>query len=194
MSPSDAQDAFKFARLSEDIDHMVLSRQQIERRVEQLADEIARCYQGRQMTILAVMTGSLVFLADLIRRLPLMVRLNLISIRSYGSTTCSSGPGAFDDLPTTLKAADVLIIDDILDTGRTLQALQAKARALGPSSLRTCVLLKKTRPGEQRPEVDFAGFEIGDEFVVGYGLDFDNLYRNLPDVWALKAEAPGERG
>lgn len=168
------------------VSRVVVSAEQIRRRVDALADQIAREYQGRDLVIVAVMTGALVFLADLIRRLPLTLRLVLISAKSYeGPATCSNGIKSIGEVSRELAGRDVLILDDIIDSGHTLRAMVEQARNVGPRSVRTCVLLKKLRPGVDQPPADFLGFEIGEEFVVGYGLDFDNLYRNLPDLCAL---------
>jgi hypoxanthine phosphoribosyltransferase len=172
---------------------VVVSAEEIRRRVDELARQIAECYKGKELVVLAVMTGALVFLADLIRRLPLMVRVSLVSACSYdGANTCSNGIQSIGEVSAMLTGRDVLIVDDILDSGRTLQALTDQVRRLAPRSVRTCVLLKKIRTGSDRPAVDFLGFEIADEFVVGYGLDYDNWYRNLPDVCALECPSQGE--
>ena len=170
------------------IGRVVVSRRQIAGRVGQLARQIARDYAGKELTILAVLTGSLVLLADLVRRLPLMMRINVVSICSYpGKAIESQGPQLGASLAEGLTGKNVLIVDDIVDTGDTLRALMEAVTAMNPLTLRTCALLLKNRPDlPQRPEVDFVGFEVGDEFLVGYGLDYDNLYRNLPDICVLK--------
>ncbi len=175
-------------RMSSHVDRVVVSQARINRRVRELAQDIERSFRGRQLVILAVMTGSLIFLADLIRRLPQMVRLVLVSARSYrGKCTSPLGRPVIGCIPAELAGADVLIIDDILDTGGTLGRLLREVHKRRPRSVRTCVLLKKVRPGvNHRPGADFVGFEIEDQFVVGYGLDYDNLYRNLPDICVLK--------
>jgi hypoxanthine phosphoribosyltransferase len=165
---------------------VVVSAERIHRRVDELAANIAQCYQGRELVILGVMTGALVFLADLIRRLPINLRLSLISASSYdGPAICSNGIKSIGEVSDMIQGREVLIVDDILDSGHTLRALIEQVRCKGPQSVRTCVLLRKARARADRPAVDFLGFEIPDEFVVGYGLDFDNLYRNLPDLNAL---------
>jgi hypoxanthine phosphoribosyltransferase len=159
--------------------------------VDELAAGIGQCYQGRELVVLAVMTGALVFLADLIRRLPMTMRLSLVSASSYsGATTTSNGIKSIGDVSDMIRGRDVLIIDDIIDSGHTLRALIEQVRRRAPQSVRTCVLLRKLRPGADQPPADFLGFEIADEFVVGYGMDFDNLYRNLPDLNALHLAQP----
>ena len=170
---------------------VVVTAEQIRRRVDELAASIAHRYQGRELVVLAVMTGALVFLADLIRRLPIMMRLTLVSASSYsGATTTSNGIKSIGQVSDMIQGRDVLIIDDIIDSGHTLRALIEQVRRKAPLSVQTCVLLRKVRPGVDQPAADFLGFEIADEFVVGYGLDFDNLYRNLPDLNAMRLNPP----
>ena len=169
---------------SHDVGKVLVTREEIARRVAGLGREIASAYQGREITIVAVLTGSLIFLADLIRQLPNRMRIFPIFVSSYpGASTESRGPrlGAMPELP----AGDVLIVDDILDTGQTLAALADHCRPRA-ASVRVCVLLNKKRTVARPIQADFAGFDIGEEFVVGYGLDFDNLYRNLPDIRELR--------
>ena len=180
--------------LAEPIGRIVVSRDRIARRVRHLGRRIAECYaSSEELTILAVLTGSLVFLADLIRQLPLNMRVDLVSVSSYsGEATRSRGPRFDAPIPGDLAGKDVLIVDDILDSGRTLTALTDAVAAAGPASLRICVLLAKRRADlSDRPRADFVGFEIDDEFVVGYGLDFDHRFRNLPDVCVLKRRVSG---
>ncbi len=143
---------------------------------------------GGEITVLAVMTGSVVFLADLIRRMPVRLRLEAAHLRSYpGRATRSRGVEIASALPSDLAGRDVLIVDDILDTGRTLALLRSHVVSAGAKSVRTCVLLRKRRE-DLAPEAsaELVGFEVADRFVVGYGLDFDGLYRNLPDICVLR--------
>ena len=147
------------------------------------------------MTVVGVLSGAVVFLADLVRHMTVPVRLGFVGVSSYpGASTEPQTPRLTSDLSEDLAGRDVLLVDDILDTGRTLAALLERIRACRPASLRTCVLLRKRRPDcPGRPEVDFCGFDVPNEFVLGYGLDYDNRYRNLPDICALAASArPGQ--
>jgi len=186
-------DATSFHRAYRDEARVLVPRDRISARVAELADAIAACYRGREVTILAVLTGAVIFLADLMRQLPLAMRIELVSVSSYpGTATASQGVNFRTQLPD-LTGKDVLIVDDILDTGRTIAALIRAVRDAGADSVRTCVLLRKlfakgsaeASGGDGRGAPDFVGFDIDDEFVVGYGLDFDNLYRNLPDLCVL---------
>ncbi len=170
---------------------MIVSRGRIASRVEQLAREITDCYGPVELTILAVLTGSLIFLADLIRHLPMMIRLDVVSVSSYpGVVVESQGLQLKLPISTNLSGRDVLVLDDILDSGATLRAILQAVSAAGAASLRSCVLLKKNRPDlPERPEPDFVGLEVPNKFLVGYGLDYNNLYRNLPDICVLRPRA-----
>jgi len=178
---------------------VVVSRGQIARRLDELAGLINEAYRGSELTILAVLTGSVIFLADLIRGLAIPVRVEVAQVSSYPrDSTVSKGPRFTLPLTGPLAGRDVLILDDILDSGRTISALLKIVKAARPASVRTCVLLRKRRPDlPERREVDFVGFDVPNEFIVGYGLDFNNLYRNLPDLCVLKPSAlragPAER-
>jgi len=176
-----------------DISKVVVPRDRIDRRVAALAGEVAAAFGDEELTIVAVLDGALVFLADLMRHLTMPVRVVTVRARSYRGRATSPGPLRFDpELPESLAGRRVLIVDDILDSGRTLTAVIGQVRSHGPACCRTCVLLRKFPAGPRVAEVplDFVGFDVPDVFVVGYGLDFDGRYRNLPDVVALAP--PGE--
>jgi hypoxanthine phosphoribosyltransferase len=179
----------QWAEVYPDIARVLLSRDQISDRVGRLSRRIARRYEGGELTIVAVLTGSLVFLADLIRELSLPVRVSLVAIRSYpGDATRSQGPRLVLPVDGDLAARNVLLLDDILDGGETLALLARTVEAMSPASLASCVLLYKDRPDRpDRVRPEYVGFDIPDEFVVGYGLDFDDRYRNLPDICVLKS-------
>ncbi len=167
------------------IDRVLISATALEERVHGLAHEIARTYAVTSdgLIIVTVLSGSLVFLADLIRKLPLMLRIGLVTVSSYpGGTTRSAGAKLLTSSYPELQNRDVLLVDDILDTGGTLRLVQREIRAAVPRSLRTAVLLRKTGKAPPDVTVDFVGFDIEDVFVVGYGLDYDGLYRNLPHI------------
>jgi hypoxanthine phosphoribosyltransferase len=165
----------------------LLSAEQIQRRVAELAQEIAADYRDhRPVTIVGVLTGSLMFLADLVRHLDLPLRIGLIQASSYrGDATTPGELRVQPELLPDLRGRHVLLLDDILDTGQTLAYLLDHLRGLGPASVRSGVLLRKL--GRQRiaVEPDYRGFDIPDAFVVGYGLDYNDEYRNLPYIAVL---------
>lgn len=169
---------------------VLVTRQQIAERVAQLAQELAEFYQGREVTIVQVLTGALIFVADLVRQMPLPLRIESVSVSSYRGTNTRPCQARFRlPPPEDLSGRDVLIVDDIYDSGQTMAVLIDAINQTRPASLRQCVLLQKDRPDlPARPGVDFVGFDIPDEFVVGYGLDYDGLYRNLPDIGVLNKE------
>ncbi|MEM1183557.1 MAG: phosphoribosyltransferase family protein [Planctomycetota bacterium] len=179
-----------------EIDRTLIDAEAIKRRVAAMADELAVALQAEidrtgidRVAVMPIMTGALVFTADLIRRLPLKLSLELITVSSYpGRTTESRGATLRGSIPEGLGGAHVVVIDDILDSGRTLSTVQSAILAQSPASLRFIVLLEKRARREQEILAQHVGFQIPDEFVVGYGLDFDGYYRNLPDIATLKAD------
>ena len=174
----------------DDIARILFHEQTILRRLDEIAADITRDYADQELTVVAVLNGSFMFMADLLRRVPLPLRVDCISVSSYHGGTESSGTVTFDQLTLPdIEGRHVLIIDDILDSGRTLHAIGAKLRAeTRPKSIRSCVLLRKLKERAAEAEADYVGFDIGDEFVVGYGLDYQEHYRNLPFVGVLKHE------
>jgi hypoxanthine phosphoribosyltransferase len=168
---------------------VLLSSEQLHAGVGRMAEEISAVYQGRPLTIVGILTGSLVVLADLIRRLDGPTRIGLVQARSYRGDAVSPGALTINpDLFPEIQGRDVLLLDDIFDTGHTLSRLVGQLRDLGPASIRTAVLLRKRGRQQVLLEPDFVGFEIPNQFVVGYGLDHNDLYRNLPYVAALEPE------
>lgn len=164
----------------------MISAETIEKRVTELAREVERDYQGGDLVVVSVLGGSVIFLADLVRRINLPMRIDTVSVSSYaGKAVAPSELKVLKTFSEDVRGKHVLIIDDILDTGGTLAAVVDEVRALEPASLKTCVFLskKKERNIDIRP--DYAGFEIEDLFVVGYGLDYDGMYRNLPYLAVL---------
>ena len=166
---------------------ILIPSETIQQRVAELARRIADDYGSRPITIVGVLTGSLMFLADLVRRLELPVRIGLIQASSYRGT--ATEPGRLEigpELLPDLRGRHVLLLDDILDTGQTLGHLVQHMRQLGPASLKVAVLLRKIGRQQLPLEPDYCGFEIPDQFVVGYGLDFNDQYRNLPFVGIIE--------
>jgi hypoxanthine phosphoribosyltransferase len=173
----------------DDIERILFHEQTVLSRLDALAQQITADYAGKELTVVAVLNGSFMFMADLLRRIPLPLRVDCISVSSYHGGLESSGTVSFhqDCLPD-IDERHVLVLDDILDSGRTLHAICEKLRAeCRPLSIKCCVLLAKCKERSEEAEAEYVGFEIGDEFVVGYGLDFDERYRNLPFVGVLKA-------
>jgi hypoxanthine phosphoribosyltransferase len=169
---------------------VLITEDEIRRRVDQVAAQIAATYAGQPLTIVGVLTGSLVFLADLIRRLDLPLRIALVQASSYRGATRTPGELHVQaELLPDLKGRHILLIDDILDTGKTLKHMVEHLRGLGTASVRTAVLMRKEGRQEVVIEPDFVGFTIPNEFVVGYGLDYDDEYRNLPFIGVL--DGPG---
>jgi hypoxanthine phosphoribosyltransferase len=167
----------------------LITEDEIRTRGQELAREIARDYQGRPLTIVGVLTGSLVFLADLTRQLPIAHRIGVLQASSYRKTATTPGQLRVNlELVPDLEGRDVLLLDDILDTGQTLHALIGQVNRLGPLSVRTVVLLRKRGRQTVALDPDYCGFEIPDVFVVGYGLDYNDEFRHLPYVAGLDAE------
>jgi hypoxanthine phosphoribosyltransferase len=174
--------------MDEDIEKILFGASAIQKRIDELAAQITEDYRGKELTVVAVLTGALIFTADLLRRIPLPLKLDCVSVASYHGATESSGQVKFDQLSMPdIEGRHVLIIDDILDTGLTLDAITNKFRKeCAPLSIRICVLLSKRKSRRKEILADYVGFEIEDEFVVGYGLDYLEKYRNLPFIAVLK--------
>jgi hypoxanthine phosphoribosyltransferase len=168
-----------------ELDRILITSDELSGRVRQLARQIQRDFRGRDLVIVSLLNGTVMFLADLIRHLTLPLRLDFIGVSSYGAGTESGELVFTKELRLNVRGRDVLLIDDILDTGKTLSRVQGKLQALKPRRLKTCVLLNKAARRVEKAEADYVGFEVPDYFVVGYGLDFAERYRNLPFVAVL---------
>ena len=169
----------------EDLKRILYHESTILSRLDELAHEITADYLDHELTVVAVLNGSFMFMGDLLRRIPLPLRVDCLSVASYVGDK-SSGVVTFDQ--TTLPpiaGRDVLILDDILDSGCTLDAVRERLLAEKPKTVKTCVLLRKQKTRIKAVEADYVGFDIADEFVVGYGLDFMERYRNLPCIGVL---------
>lgn len=177
-----------------DIGEILLSEEQIQLRVAELGAAISHELAGRQLTLVSVLKGSLPFMADLMRAISLPLRIDLMEVSSYGgATTESSGlVRILKDLSSSIEGEDVLIVEDIIDTGLTLNYLVRYLRGKKPASLRICTLLDKPARRLVEIDVDYTGFTIPDQFVVGYGLDYGELYRNLRFVGVLRPEVYSE--
>ena len=176
------------------IAHVLLDEPAIHRRLDQVSAQITEDYRGSPLTVVGVLTGAVMVLADLLRRIPLPLRLECIRVASYHGGTSSSGTVTFDQISLPdVRERDVLVVDDILDTGLTLGAIKRKLCEEGhPNSLRIFTLLRKKRSRLDPVEADYTGFDIEDQFVVGYGLDYQGRYRNLPFIGVLRQEYRSE--
>ncbi len=170
-----------------DLAEILVTEARIRRRLATLAAEIDKAYAGQEITAIAIINGALLFTADLLRLLTRPVRLDCVRVSSYrNSTSAVTEPQLRGSLTLDIENRHVLLIDDILDTGKTLAMVVDLIGAMKPASVRTCVLLDKRGRREVPFEADFVGFDIPDRFVVGYGLDFAERYRNLPCIGVLK--------
>ena len=172
-------------RWRKEIQSVLITEAQLARRVKSLAREVERDFRGREMVVVSLLSGTVMFLADLIRHLNLPLRLDFMGVSSYGAGTESGELVFTKELRLDVRGRDVLLVDDILDTGKTLSRVIPKIRLLKPRRIKTCVLLDKPARRRVRLNADYVGFEIPDLFVVGYGLDFAERYRNLPFVGVL---------
>jgi hypoxanthine phosphoribosyltransferase len=171
----------------EDLEAVLVTEAAIKRRLKSLAADITATYGEEEITIVAIINGAILFTADLIRAIKNPIRLDCVRISSYRNATKSIGkPQLLHSLQLDIANRHVLLIDDILDTGKTLSVVVDLIKRENPASVRTCVLLDKKGRREVEFEADFVGFEIPDRFVVGYGLDFAERYRNLPCIGILK--------
>lgn len=171
-----------------DIDHILIARGAISDRVRSLGEEITKNLTNvgeHEIALVAVMTGSLIFVADLMRHLPMKIQIQLMTASSYiGKSTKSNNDPILGKLPN-VKDMHVLLVDDILDSGRTLTRIRSELEALQPKSIQSCVLLRKKLDSAMNVPCEYVGFDIEDEYVVGYGLDYDGYYRNLPDIGVI---------
>lgn len=173
--------------MQQDLERVLFDEATIMSRLDQLAAEISAEYRDRDLTVIAILNGSIILMADLLRRIPLPLKLDCLSVASYHGGTTTSGEIVFKQIALPdVENRHVLILDDILDSGVTLAAIREKLATRRPLSVKTCVLLRKRKPRRRPVEVDYVGFDIGDEFVVGYGLDYMEQYRNLPCIGVLR--------
>jgi hypoxanthine phosphoribosyltransferase len=172
--------------LLNDIAEVLVPKEAIQAKVLELGQQISDDYRGEELVLIGLLRGAIVFLSDLMRSIDIPVHLDFIGISSYGASTESGAVRLVMDLETDITGRHVLVVEDIVDTGKTLYYLAENLRARQPASLRICALLDKPERRQVPIDVDYVGFEIPDKFVVGYGLDFAEGYRNLPFVGVLK--------
>jgi hypoxanthine phosphoribosyltransferase len=182
--------------MDRDIDRVLIAQDRIAARVAELARQITADHtadvggaEEAEVTIVPILTGAMIFTADLIRQIPIAMQIGLLTVSSYpGRTVRSQGSQVIGQQLGEVTGRHLLLVDDILDSGGTIRLVTGLLKELGPASVRTCVLLRKNLPTAQEVKADYVGFDIPDEFVVGYGLDYNNYYRNLPDIVTLKRE------
>ena len=175
-----------FSVMTKDLSSILINEAQIQSRVRELGEVISRDYCGKNPVVIGILKGSLIFMADLIRRLTIPLSIDYVAVSSYGRSTDSSGVVKIvKDLDEPIEGRHVLVVEDIVDTGLTLRYLLDNLQSRGPSSISVCVLLDK--PSRRKVDIvpDYCGFEIPDEFVVGYGLDYAESYRNMPFIGVL---------
>lgn len=171
------------------IKNILVSEEDIRRRVKELGKEITKSYEGKELIVVGILKGAVVFLSDLARSIEMPVMIDFMAVSSYGKSSISTGEvRIMKDLDFSVEGKDVLIVEDIIDTGLTLNYLKDILSKRGANSVRICTLLDKPDRRTVGVQIDFLGFEIPDEFVVGYGLDYNEMYRNYPFVGALKEE------
>lgn len=172
-----------------DILKINLTEEDINKRVKELGQQISQDYAGESILVIGILKGAMIFMADLVRHINIPTYLDFMAVSSYGASTQSSGAvRILKDLDKSIEGKHIIIVEDIVDTGLTLNYLLDNLRARGPASIKICTLLSKPDRRKAAVNVDYNGFFIPDEFVVGYGLDYDERYRNLPYIAVLKPE------
>jgi hypoxanthine phosphoribosyltransferase len=170
-----------------DVEEILLSSEQVQARVAELGAQLAVDYAGRDPVLVSVLKGSIIFLADLVRAMPIPLSIDLMEVSSYGASTESSGQvRILKDLSTSIEGREVVVVEDIIDTGLTLNYLLRYLHDKGPASIKICCLLDKPARRLAEIEIDYRGFTIPDRFVIGYGLDYGERYRNLPYIGVLR--------
>lgn len=175
--------------IENDIEKVFFSKEDLEKMVQRIGAQISKDYEGKNLTLVSILKGSVVFMADLMRAITIPCEIDFMCVSSYGSGTKSSGNvKIIKDLDIDLHGKDLLLVEDILDSGRTLSHVRKMLEQRNPSSIKVCTLLDKPERREAEIYADYFGDYVPDEFVVGYGLDYDEKYRNLPYIGVLKSE------
>ena len=173
----------------EGIENVMIKEEEIAERVQELGKQLTEEYNGKELLVVGILKGCMLFLSDLVRTIDLPLTMDFMVVSSYGTTTKSSGVvRIIKDLEREIEGKDVLIVEDIVDTGLTLSYLVENFKTRNPKSVKVCCLLDKPDRRKAKVDIEYVGFEIPDEFVVGYGLDYAEVYRNLPFVCVLKPE------
>jgi hypoxanthine phosphoribosyltransferase len=175
--------------MNQDITQVLYDEEAIQRRIQEIGNQISADYVDKNPILINILRGGVIFLADLVRNITIPMEMDFMSISSYGDSTVSSGVVKIrKDIDTDICGRHVIIVEDIVDSGLTLEYLIEYLKQHKPASVKTCVLLDKPKAHKVDVEVDYKGFDIGNEFVVGYGLDYAEKYRNLPYIGILKEE------
>ena len=178
--------------MHQDVEKILFTQEELRQRVEALGAQITRDYAGQEVVVASVLRGSYIFMADLTRAIQLPITVDFMAVSSYGAGTVSSGQVEIKkDLSDSIEGKNLLIVEDILDSGNTLYYLMDVLRARKPTAIRICTLLDKPERRAKPIRADYTGFAIPDAFVVGYGLDYNEKYRNLPYIGILKPEVYG---
>lgn len=176
--------------LADNVDKILITEEQIIQRTREIARQVSADYEGKDLWLICVLKGGVTFLVDLMRQITIPHSVDFMATASYGASTESSGEvRILKDLDDPIEGRHILIVEDIIDSGRTIDYVTRILRERKPASLRICTLLNKADRREVDVPIDYIGFDIPNEFVVGYGMDFDQLYRNLPFIGVLKSEA-----
>jgi hypoxanthine phosphoribosyltransferase len=171
-----------------DIEKMLISSEQIAKRIEEIGKQISLDYKGKDLLMVSVLKGSFVFMSDLVRSVDIPLEVDFMMVSSYVGQLSSEAVKIVKDLDIPLENKDILIVEDILDSGRTLEYISSILKVRNPNSIKICTLLDKPSRRVANVQADYIGFEVPDEFVVGYGLDFNEKYRNLKYIGLLKPE------
>ena len=175
--------------MREDIKKIILNEEELQKKVQEIADKISKEYYDRKPVIICILRGAVFFAADLIKKITVPVEIDFMSLSSYGDSTKSSGVVRIKkDIDTDISGRDIIIVEDIVDSGLTLKYINEYFLKHNPNSIKICTLLDKPEAHKTDIEIDYVGFKVGNEFVVGYGLDFAQKYRNLPYIGILKKE------
>lgn len=173
--------------MNNDIEKVLYSKEEIENKVASLGQQLSKDYAGKKPLVICILKGAILFMSDIVRKMDIPLEMDFMDISSYGGGTISTGEvRILKDLDTSVKDRDVLVVEDIVDTGRTLKALSELLLQREAKSIKICTLLNKPDRRVEGIDVDYVGFKVPDEFVVGYGMDYAGKYRNLPYVGVLK--------
>lgn len=173
--------------MDEHVDKILLTAGEIDLRVSELAKMITDDYRGKELLLVGILRGAIIFVGDLVRKIEIPLEMDFMAVSSYGSSTKTSGVvRILKDLDVDIKGKDVLIVEDIIDSGLTLKYLIRNLHLRNPASLKICTLLRKDVERKALIDIDYCGFEVENKFIIGYGLDFNEKYRNLRDIHLLK--------